>query len=147
MYTRPPTIVGCDRAIVTAPRLKAHFSFRAGTFEAVSAALRPSWNLALFVLVLHPFQRGAFIDVLNAAVDIAESPLQVRSSDEAFAVPAGAMYPISAKICGVDKPCACVRIAPLVSARKMASPLIAFIALNAGTRPSGASWHDAHRSL
>src|SRR5262245_58052760 len=147
MYTRPPTIVGCDRAIVTAPRLKAHFSFSAGTCETVSPALRASWNLALFVPVLHPFQRGAFIDDLNAAVEIAESPLQVRSSDGAFAIPVGAMYPISARICGVDKPCACVRIAPLVSATKIASPVIALIAVNAGTRPSGASWHDAHRSL
>src|SRR5262245_35816673 len=147
MYTRPPTIVGCDRAIVTAPRLKAHFSFRAGTFEAVSAALRPSWNLALFVLVLHPFQRGAFIDVLNAAVDIAESALQVRSSDEAFAVRAGGRDPSSGESGGVDRRCGCVRVAGRVGGRRMASRRIGFIALNAGTRPSGASWHDAHRSL
>src|SRR6476659_3250418 len=104
MLRRPPRIVGCDRVIVTAPRLKAHFSFNAGTCAAVSPALRASWNLALFALVLHPFQRGAFIDDLNAAAEIAESPLQVRSSDGAFAAPVGAMYPISAKSCGTERP-------------------------------------------
>jgi hypothetical protein len=75
-----------------------------------------SWNLALFVLVLHPFHRGALIDDLNAAADIEESPLQVRSSDGAFATPVGAMYPINAKICGVERPCACAFMAPFVSA-------------------------------
>ena len=59
MNTRPPTIVGCDRAIVTSPRLNAHFSLSVGTFEAVRPALRASWNRELVTLVLHPFQRGA----------------------------------------------------------------------------------------
>src|SRR6516225_6339733 len=115
MYTRPPTIVGCDRAIVTAPRLKAHFSFNAGTCAAVRPALRASWNLALLLLVLHPFQRGAFIDDLNSAAEIEELPLQVRSSDEALAAPVGAMYPMSAKSSGTERPCACVFMAPFVS--------------------------------
>src|SRR5262245_1272555 len=140
-------MVGCDRAIVTAPRLKVHFSFSAGTCAAVRPALRASWNRALFAPGLHPFQRGAFIDDLNAAAEIEESPLQVRSSDGAFAAPVGAMYPINVKSCGIERPCACVFMAPLVSARKIVSPVIALIALNEGTRPSGASWHDAHRSL
>ena len=30
--------------------------------------------------------------------------------------PVGAMYPNSEKICGVERPCACVRIAPVVRA-------------------------------
>ena len=93
MNTRPPTMVGCDRAIVTAPRLNAHFSLSAGTFEAVRPALRASWNRELVTLVLHPFHRGAFIADLKAADAKERRSCRFASARERLAAdpPVGAM--------------------------------------------------------
>src|SRR5262245_28141579 len=105
MNTRPPTIVGCDGAIVTEARLNAHFSLSRATLLGERPALRASWNRELVTLVLQPFQRGAFIAVFKAADPKGAEVLQVRvNTGGSPAIPVGAMKPSSVKICAVDMP-------------------------------------------
>ena len=64
-------MVGCERAMVTSPRLNAHLSLSLGTSAAESPAEAASWKRELVRLVLHPFHCGP------AAGWKAASPLHV----------------------------------------------------------------------
>src|SRR6476646_1009245 len=66
--TLPATIVGCDADVSPVGNPNAHFSFRLGTWAAVSLAPRAAWKRVFALSSPQPFHAGAFVMLVIAGL-------------------------------------------------------------------------------